>query len=356
MRASFSWTAPDLLEGGEALSPPSTAVHPTTRARAPRRPVRAAGPDQPRRMSILWWVFLTNASVVVAAVLLLALTPITVSAPIALREFAVLVAGLVAMLVLNLLLLRRVLGPVLKLTQAMSSVDPDQPGRRLAVGAGGSAETHALAESFNEMLGRLETARREAAGAARVLHDEIGQTLTAVIIQVEREADTDAVAASDALGRVADALRDSLDDVRRIARELRPEALDDLGLLNALIALCSRLDRQGEARVSRDLQGKLPPLSPDVELVVYRVAQEALTNAIRHARATRVTVSLRADAERVSLVVSDDGDGMPVPLPSGTAGISGMRERALLVGGRLRIESRPGAGTDIVLDVPPGVG
>jgi two-component system, NarL family, sensor histidine kinase UhpB len=367
MRASFSWTAPDLVEGGEALSP-STAVQPTTGARAPRRPVRTAGPDQPARLSILWWVFLTNASVVVVAVLLLALTPITVSAPIALREIAVLVAGLVAMLVVNLFLLRRVLAPVLRLTHAMSSVDPDYPGRRLAVGAGGSAEAHALAEAFNEMLGRLEAARREAAGAAlmaqeaerlrvaRELHDEIGQTLTAVIIQVERAADTDAAAASDALRRVSDALRDSLDDVRRIARELRPEALDDLGLLNALIALCSRLDRQGETRVSRDLQGKLPPLSADVELVVYRVAQEALTNAIRHARATRATVSLRADAEQVALVVSDDGDGMPVPLPTATAGLSGMRERALLVGGRLRIESRPGAGTQIRLDVPSGVG
>ena len=368
MRASFSWTAPDLLEGGEALSPPSTAVQPTTGARAPRRPVRPARPDQPRRLSILWWVFLTNASVVVVAVLLLALTPITVSAPIALREIVVLVAGLVAMLVVNLFLLRRVLAPVLRLTHAMSSVDPDHPGRRLAVGTGGSAEAHALADAFNEMLGRLETARREAARVAlmaqeaerlrvaRELHDEIGQTLTAVIIQVERAAETDAVAASDALGRVADALRDSLDDVRRIARELRPEALDDLGLVNALIALCSRLDRQGDTRVSRDLQAKLPPLSPDVELVVYRVAQEALTNAIRHAHASRVTVSLRADAERVSLVVSDDGDGMPDPPPSGTAGLSGMRERALLVGGRLRVESRSGAGTEIVLEVPTRVG
>ncbi len=350
------------------MSPPSTAVQPTTGARAPRGRAPRASSAQPQRLSILWWVFLTNASVVCVAVLLLALTPITVSTPIALTEFVVLIAGLVTMLLINLFLLRRVLAPVLKLTQAMSSVDPDLPGRRLTVGAGGSAEAHALAEAFNEMLGRLETARREAAGAAlmaqeaerlrvaRELHDEIGQTLTAVIIQVERASDTDTAAASEALGRVADALRDSLDDVRRIARELRPEALDDLGLLNALIALCSRLDRQGETRVSRDLQGKLPPQSPDVELVVYRVAQEALTNAIRHAGATRVTVSLRADAERVSLVVTDDGDGMPVPLPSGTAGLSGMRERALLVGGRLRIDSQPGAGAEIRLDVPPGVG
>jgi two-component system sensor histidine kinase UhpB len=326
--------------------------------------VRRTTHEQPPRLSILWWVFLTNASVVCVAVLLLALTPITVSTPIALTEFVVLIAGLVAMLLVNLFLLRRVLAPVLRLTHAMSAVDPDHPGRRLAVGAGGSAEAHALAEAFNEMLGRLETARREAARAAltaqeterlrvaRELHDEIGQTLTAVIIQVERAADFDPATASEALGRVADAIRDSLNDVRRIARELRPEALDDLGLHNALIALCSRLDLQGETRVTRELQGPLPRLSPDVELVIYRVAQEALTNAIRHACATRATVSLRADAERVVLIVSDDGDGMPVPIPGGTAGLSGMRERALLAGGRLLIDSQPGIGTEIRLDVP----
>ena len=83
-------------------------------------------------------------------------------------------------------------------------------------------------------------------------------------------------------------MRESLDEVRRIARELRPEALDDLGLVNALIALCTRIGAQGGLRVERELQAKLPPLSPDVELVIYRVAQESLTNALRHSGAGTV--------------------------------------------------------------------
>jgi two-component system sensor histidine kinase UhpB len=214
------------------------------------------------------------------------------------------------------------------------------------------------------MLDRLESARREAARTAlaaqeaerlrvaRELHDEIGQTLTAVTIQAERAADGDPAQASAALSRLAEAVRDSLDEVRRIARELRPEALDDLGLVNALIALSTRIGAQGGPVVKRELQGKLPALSPDVELVIYRIAQEGLTNALRHSGARSATVSLVADAETLTLAVADDGKGMPARLPAGTAGIAGMRERALLVGGRLSIESRPGQGTEVRLSIP----
>jgi two-component system, NarL family, sensor histidine kinase UhpB len=246
----------------------------------------------------------------------------------------------------------------------MSSVDPDRPGRRLSGIDPRSAEGQALADAFNAMLDRLESARREASRTAlaaqeaerlrvaRELHDEIGQSLTAVTIQAERAADGEPELAADALRRVADAVRDSLDEVRRIARELRPEALDDLGLVNALIALCTRIGAQGSLRVARDLQGKLPLLSPDVELVVYRIAQEGLTNALRHSDARSATVSLKADAETLTLRVVDDGKGMPAQPPGGTAGIAGMRERALLVGGRLSIQSRPDQGTEVRLTIP----
>ena len=208
-------------------------------------------------MSLLWWVFLANGLVLAVALLLLALSPVTVDAPIRTGQLAALLAGFVVLLGLNLLLLRRVLSPLFKLTDAMSSVDPDSPGRRLATADLFSAEGQALAHAFNAMLERLESARREAARTAlaaqeaerlrvaRELHDEIGQTLTAVTIQADRAADGDHELASRALRDVADAVRDSLDEVRRIARELRPEALDDLGLVNALIALCTTGRRPG---------------------------------------------------------------------------------------------------------------
>jgi two-component system sensor histidine kinase UhpB len=319
-----------------------------------------------RRPSLLWWVFLANSSVLLVAFLLLTFSPIEIDAPIKLDQVALLAAGLVVMLGLNVVLLRRVLAQFFAFTDAMSSVDPDRPGHRLAGVKPRSREGVALVDAFNRMLDRLESARREAARAAlaaqesersrvaRELHDEIGQTLTAVTLQAERAADGDPALAPQELGRLADAVRESLDEVRRIARELRPEALDDLGLVNALIALCRRVDAQGGPRVRQQLQGKLPPLSPDVELVIYRVAQESLTNALRHADARVVTISLSANAAGVTLSVEDDGKGMPAMPPPGTAGISGMRERALLVGGRLAIESWPGQGTTVRLTLPLG--
>ena len=329
-------------------------------------PGRSSNSRQRRPLSLLWLVFLANFFVLAVALLLLTLSPITIDAPIEPDQFLLLLAGFVVLVALNLLVLRRVLAPLLQLTGVMTSIDPDRPGRRLSGVDPRSAEGQALAAAFNAMLDRLENARREAARTAlaaqeaerlrvaRELHDEIGQTLTAVTIQAERAAEGDPALAAAALRLVADAVRDSLDEVRRIARELRPEALDDLGLVNALIALCRRIDAQDGPAVRRELQGSLPVLAPDVELVIYRIAQESLTNALRHSHAQTVDVSLRSDAEMITLRVADDGVGTPMDLPTDTAGIAGMRERALLVGGRLSIESRPGRGTEVHLSIPVG--
>jgi two-component system, NarL family, sensor histidine kinase UhpB len=315
-------------------------------------------------MSLLWWVLLPNGCALLVAFILLAVTPITISAPIKADQLALLFLGLAALVALNVVFLRRVLSPLFTLAEVMSSVDPDRPGRRLVGVNPRSAEGRALAEAFNSMLERLERARREAARTAlaaqeaerlrvaRELHDEIGQTLTAVMLQAERAANENPAQAALALGQVAEAVHASLDELRRIARELRPEALDDLGLVNALIALCSRVDAQGGPRVRRDLQGGLPTMPRETELVIYRVAQESLTNAVRHADAATATVSLDGDSGTITLTVTDDGKGMPEQLSGATSGIAGMRERALLVGGRLSIGSRQGEGTEIRLTVP----
>jgi two-component system, NarL family, sensor histidine kinase UhpB len=340
---------------------PSDKIAASSRAGATDRPDR---PRRARGVSLLWWVLLPNAGVLLVAFLLLAVTPITIHAPIKADQLALLFAGLVVMVALNVVLLRRVLSPILALAEVMSSVDPDRPGRRLVGVRPRSAEGRALAHAFNSMLDRLERARREAARTAlaaqeaerlrvaQELHDEIGQTLTAVMIQAERAANENPAEATVALGRVAETVHASLDELRRIARELRPEALDDLGLVNALIALCSRVDAQGGPRVRRDLHSGLPPMTRETELVIYRVAQESLTNALRHADAETVMVTLKSDAEAVTLTVTDDGGGMPAELSASTAGLAGMRERALLVGGRLSISSQPNMGTEVRLTLP----
>jgi two-component system sensor histidine kinase UhpB len=346
-------------------TPPAAPPAVDARARSALEHGRAApaAGTRTRPLPLLWLVFLANGSVLAVGLLLLAFTPITIDAPIQRSQLALLFGGFVVLLALNVVLLRRVLAPLIRLTHVMSSVDPDRPGRRLSGVEPRSVEGQALAHAFNAMLDRLENARHEAARTAlaaqeaerlrvaRELHDEIGQTLTAVTIQAERAAHGDSELAQ-ALRDVADGVRESLEEVRRIARELRPEALDDLGLANALIALCTRIGAQGGPRVRRDLQPKLPPLSPDVELVIYRVAQESLTNALRHSRASEVTLSLTADAENVTLAVTDDGKGLPTQLPRDSAGIAGMRERALLVGGMLSLASVRGQGTEVRLTIP----
>lgn len=324
-------------------------------------PVRRRGPKRTGNISLLWRVFLVNIVVWIAAFALLAWAPVTVHRVATPSELVILSLGLIAMLVIDLVLLRRVLGPLRRLAALMGAVEPGQPGRRAESPSSGGAEVVALAEALNSMLDRLEDERRdsgrralaaqenERARVARELHDEVGQTLTAVALRAERAAarPSGQVEALTEIGRTV--LR-SLDDVNRIGRELRPEALDDLGLVNALIVLSNRVPRQSGIRVHRDLEGHLPELTREVELVVYRVAQEALTNALRHAGCKQVSLSLHAAADRVVLTVSDDGSGLPQQRRDG--GLRGMRERAMLIGAELEIRSESGRGTEVLLSVP----
>jgi two-component system, NarL family, sensor histidine kinase UhpB len=308
--------------------------------------------------------FLAGATVLVIAFVLLIVTPVKVSAPITGGEIAILLGGLLVMLVVQLLLIRRTLAPLRRLSDQMERLDLRQPQRRLATSGTEIAEITAFVTTVNAMLDRLADERFQRARAAlggqeaerlrtaRELHDEVGQSLTAVALQVERMAAEDVPPAPERLHEIAGRLKDSLDDIRRIVRRLRPEALDDLGLVNALIALTSRLTRQTDTVVERRLTGEHPPLSAEQELVIYRVAQEALTNVMRHAEASRARVTLDAADGRVTLTVSDDGRGMEGGGEAIGSGIEGMRERAMLVGATLEIDSTPDAGTRVRLAVP----
>jgi two-component system, NarL family, sensor histidine kinase UhpB len=314
-------------------------------------------------VSILWRVFAVNALVFGVALMVLVISPATVHDPIRTTELEVLVVGVVVMLLIDLLLLALVLAPVRRLGRLMRDVDPLRPGVRASVGPWASSEAASLARAFNGMLDRLEAERRESARrelaaqeaersrVARELHDEVGQALTAIALRAE-SAIKDGASQPQALEDIVDVVHASLSDVRRITRELRPEALEDLGLTDALISLCLRLERQGPMRILRNLSSDRPKLDPEVELVVYRVAQEALTNALRHSEATQVDVGLQAASAGVELTVSDNGRGVAGE-PHGGGGLSGMRERALLIDARLATASTPGGGFTVRLTVPP---
>ncbi|MEV4703215.1 sensor histidine kinase [Actinoplanes sp. NPDC049316] len=213
------------------------------------------------------------------------------------------------------------------------------------------------------MLDRLE--RERATSAARALsaqeaerqriaaelHDEIGQTLTAVLLELKRVADHAPPPARDELHEVQETIRTSLDEIRRIARRLRPGVLEELGLVSALKALAAEFSTAG-LTVRHALDGDLTGLGRDVELVLYRVAQEGLTNVARHARARAADLRLSWTPDGVDLRIRDDGTGLRGAAEG--AGIQGMRERALLIGAELSVgpADGTGTGTEVHLRVP----
>jgi len=315
-----------------------------------------------RELPLYWKVFLINGVVLCAATLALVLAPVSVSRRTGVSEALVLLVGLAAMLLTNAALLRSSLAPVDRVVRAMATVELLETGRRLDRPR--SSPGARLVSGFNAMLDRLDfersTSNARALAAqeaernriAQELHDQIGQSLTVLLLglkQVEQRAPTEL---AEELALMRETARTGLDDVRRVARELRPALLDDLGLVSALAALTNDFTSHSSAAVRRVIGPGLPDLSRECELVVYRVAQEALTNAHRHTEAEHVQLSLTRLGDRVVLEVADDGRGRQ-DLVAG-AGIRGMRERALLVGGDLTIASSERGGTVVRLAVPAG--
>jgi len=307
----------------------------------------------------------TNAVLLIAAcvVTILVLSPRKFSS-FELDETVVLAVALALVVLTNALLVRRFVAPLRALTALARRVDLANPGERIPA-AKPTSEAGELALTFNEMLARLEQERRESTRRvlaaheserlriAQELHDEVGQTLTAVLLQLSRVQERLPVALKGELSEAQQAARASLEDVRRIATELRPETLDDLGLASALAALSDGFGQRAGLRVRRHIQAGLPQLSREAQLVVYRIAQEALTNVARHAGSDTAELTLASNADRLTLTVRDHGRGLPNGYaPEGT-GTRGMRERAALIGANLKIgRPRDGAGTELRLEVP----
>ncbi|MEV4835075.1 sensor histidine kinase [Nonomuraea sp. NPDC049486] len=320
-----------------------------------RRPASARSPAQAlfRRLIVI------NGLVFTVGTLVLAVSPATVSAPVLLTEIPVLTIGLALMLSANAVLLRRSLAPLVALTALMQRVDLLRSRDRLA--ESGNGDLTDVVATFNAMLDRLEAERSTAAAhalaaqegerqrIARELHDEIGQSLTVVLLGLKRAVDLAPEELREELHNIQETVRGSLDEVRQVARRLRPGMLEDLGLIASLNALAADFGEMSDAHVTRRLESQLPELGEEAELVVYRIAQEGLTNVARHARATEVELSLCRRPDGVVLTIADNGRGGP--MTEGT-GVRGMRERALLIGARLTITSPPGGGTTVRLAIP----
>jgi two-component system sensor histidine kinase UhpB len=280
---------------------------------------------------------------------------------------AIVLAVLVAGLTLTVVALLRRRAPLERLIEEMEKVDLNRPGAALPASIDGVAETEEVERielAFLRMMRRLEAERRRAGSAAlqaqeqerarvaRDLHDEVNQSLTGLLLRLEAARAAAPPELEHELGETKTLANQAMRELLSLARQLRPTALDDLGLTAATASQVEQLGR-GDLTAEFIADGDFADLSDDAQLVVYRVAQEALSNAARHSGASRLDARLsrRADGG-VELRVSDDGRGFAFDESEGGLGIAGMRERALLVGGELTIESRPGEGTTVHLVVP----
>jgi two-component system sensor histidine kinase UhpB len=224
-------------------------------------------------------------------------------------------------------------------------------------------ELDRLASSFRRMLHRIDSERKrsgrlviraqeeERRRLARDLHDEVNQALTAILLRLEALSHA-APGAADELLELKKLVNQAMAELLHLARTLRPTALDDHGLVPALESQLRRFSAQTGVEAALWTQGHPDQLDSDQEIVVYRVAQEALSNVAQHASARRVELGLSADEEGVELTIRDDGRGFDTRDEHDSLGLSGMSERARLLGGRLEVDSRPGSGTSLTLQVP----
>jgi two-component system, NarL family, sensor histidine kinase UhpB len=319
--------------------------------------------------------------VVAANVLLVALTLLAASlvagldlqVPSERWQFLVLALAIILTLCVNMWMLQRRFRPLERLIERIEQVDPASPGTlELTSSHKPAEEIGRLAESFRRLLERVEQERRrsgqlvmraqeeERRRLARDLHDEVNQALTAILLRLEALAQESPPERAGEVAELKRLVNQAMDELLNLARQLRPTALDDHGLVPAIDAQLKRFAARTGVEARMQAEGDVDTLEEDVQTAVYRVAQEALTNAERHAGATVVEVDLEVSDERTQLRVRDDGSGFD-PGRAGRSnaqdptapglGLRGMAERARLVGGELDVRSAPGGGTSVTLRI-----
>ncbi len=278
------------------------------------------------------------------------------------REALVLGLAIVATLLGNWLLLRRRFEPLDQLISSMEQIDLGKPDDGLAAPReADSAEVRRLDAAFHRMISRLESERREAGRAAiqaqererrriaQDLHDEVNQALTAVSLRLQASIEESPPELRRELTETKRLSSQAMEELLTLARQLLPAVLDDHGLVPALSSQVRDFADQAGLRATFNTRGTLPVLSPEQQLVIYRVTQESLSNIAQHAEAQTVEVEL-SFIGRTMLRISDDGCGFGAAR-NGGLGLSGMRERALLVGGQLSISSGESQGTRVELTI-----
>jgi len=314
-----------------------------------------------RTRTLLSQVLVVNTGLVAATAIVAALLAPEKAGDAAEAQRLLLIGlAVVSAVLLNTILLKRRLAPLDRLIQTMERVDLTSPGQRAKAHYTAPREIQRLTADFNRMLTRLEEERveggraviraqeEERARIAQDLHDEVNQALTAILLRLQAAGHDVPPGLRLELKEIQTLATQAMEELLTLARTLRPTALDDHGLVPALASQVADFGDRTGIRSTFHRHGDLPTLSDEEQLVLYRVTQESLSNVVQHSGASAVRVEL-SSVGRTVLRVRDDGCGFKPGGRTGRLGVSGMRERALLVGGRLNVFSAPGEGTTIEL-------
>jgi two-component system, NarL family, sensor histidine kinase UhpB len=286
-------------------------------------------------------------------------------------SFLILALSIVLTLCVNLWMLQRRFRPLEHLIDRIERIDPSEPAALELAVRGPVEEIDRLSHSFRRLLDRIEQERRrsgqlamraqeeERRRLARDLHDEVNQALTAILLRLEALSQDAPAERAGEVGELKRLVNQAMEELLNLARQLRPSALDDHGLVPALDAQLKRFAARTGTETRLRTNGAPDELPEDVQTALYRVTQEALANVGRHAGATCVEVEIDVGDGGIELRVRDDGMGFD---PGAVArsddagrgaglGLSGMVERARLVGGELDVRSAPGGGTTVTLRI-----
>lgn len=282
------------------------------------------------------------------------------------------IAGIVISFFVNRWTLKRALEPLERLQEAVNQVRQGQTDVQVTLGSVSDEQFDRLTETFNRMLLKherhteqmqqlsrqiLQAQEEERQRLARELHDEAAQALTSLLVHLRLlERAREPEKAQQNIQKLRELTAQALEEVRRVALDLRPTILDDLGLGAALEWRVDEFTQASGVQAKIQIEGLEKRLPRDIELVFYRVGQETLNNIARHAQAKHVSVSLRRENGTISLEVVDDGVGFnpavrPTFAPRGL-GLLGMRERMAMIDGILTLESAPGNGTRVLASAP----
>jgi two-component system, NarL family, sensor histidine kinase UhpB len=286
-------------------------------------------------------------------------------------SFLILALAIMLTLCVNLWMLQRRFAPLERLINRIESIDPAEPSSHQLPDSDPVEEIDRLSSSFNRLLERIEDERRrsgtlamraqeeERRRLARDLHDEVNQALTAILLRLEALSHDSPPDRVDEVAELKRLVNQAMEELLNLARQLRPTALDDHGLMPAIEAQLKRFSARTGVEVRISTEGEPEALPDDVQTAVYRILQEALANVGRHAGATAVSVEMEVEDERLDLHIRDDGVGFdPSSVgreagggPGAGLGLSGMVERARLAGGELDVRSAPGGGTTVTLRI-----